>query len=145
MNDIFDIPDDWKIIGHDEAAGTPTENKGLIITGLGGRGNKFRYFITIPSRKNAALKSGLKTKIKKDFNALFSQTEAKIEDVIVHPDHIRVMLLISMDCSVDEIVLPLIKKLNSISDQFCKHYFMVNTNIPSDDEIQDYVDEIRNS
>lgn len=145
MNDIFDMPDHWKVVGHDEIAGMPTENKGLIITGLGGCGNKFRYFITISARKNVVLKSSFKTKLKKDFNALFSQTKAKLEDVVVNPDHIRVLLLISMDYSVDAIVLPLIRKLNSSSNQFYKHYFVVNTNIPNDNEVQDYVDEIRNS
>lgn len=33
MNDIFDMPDDWKIVGNDEIAGMPTESGGLIITG----------------------------------------------------------------------------------------------------------------
>ena len=143
MNDIFNMPDDWKIAGHDEVVGMPTEDNGLIITGLGRDDRQFRYFAVVPASKNSVLKSSLKTKVNKTFSLLFSQTEAKLEDVSVEPDHIRLMLLINMDSSVDEIIMPFIQKMNTNSDQLFEHYLVVNTNVPGDDEIQDYVDQIR--
>jgi hypothetical protein len=145
MNDIFNMPNDWKIAGHDEVAGMPTENKGLIVIGLGGDGKQFRYFVAIPASKNSVLKSSFKTKVKKTLSSLFSQAEVKLEKITVNPDHIRLMLLISMNSAVDEIVMPFIQKMNSDSVQLFGHYLVVNTNVPEDKEIQGYVDQIRKS
>src|SRR3989339_753707 len=136
MNDVIDMPDKWKIAGHDEVTGMPTENEGLIITGLGGNGKQLRYFIVIPVRKKSVLKSGFKTKAKKAFRLLFSQTMVNLEDVIVRSDHLRLMLLINMDSSVDEIVMPFIQKMNSDSSQLFEHYLVVNTSVLEDKEIQ---------
>jgi len=36
MTNPLGIPDNWQIAGHDQAVNPPTENQGLIITGLGG-------------------------------------------------------------------------------------------------------------
>ena len=139
------MPDEWKIAGHDEVAGMPTENEGLIITGLGGDDKQFRYFVTIPASRKLVLKSSFKTKIKKTFSLLFSQTEAKIEKITIKPDHVRLVLLISMDSSVDGIVMPFIQKINFDSSQLFEHYLVVNTNVPNDNEIQGYVGQIRKS
>lgn len=143
MNDIFDMPDDWKIVGHDEVARMPTENRGLIIIGLGGDEKQFRYFVAIPANKHSLLKSSFKTKVKKAFSSLFSQTDAKIEKITINPDHIRLMLLINMDNSVDKIVMPFIQKVNSGQAQLLEHYLVVNTNVPEDKEVQDYVNQTR--
>lgn len=142
MNDIFDMPDDWKIVGNDEIAGMPTESRGLIITGLGGDEKQFRYFVAISSER-PVLKSSFKTKVKKAFSSLFSQTDAKIEKITINPDHIRLILLISMENSIDEIVMTLIQKMNSDQVQLLEHYLVVNTNVPEDKEVQDYVDQTR--
>lgn len=144
MDDLLDMPDDWKIVGHDEVVGMPTKDKGLIITGLGGDGQQFRYFIVISANKHSVLKPSFNAKVKKTLSSLFSQAEVKIEKITINPDHVRLMLLISMDNSVEEIVMPFIQKLNKNSNQLYEHYFVVNTNIPEDNEIQKYVDKIRN-
>ncbi|MEK7504425.1 MAG: transposase [Patescibacteria group bacterium] len=145
MNDIFDMPDEWKIAGHDEVVGMPTEDKGLIITGLGGDDKQFRYFVAISASKHSVLKSSFKTKVKKTLGSLFSQAEVKLEKITIKPDHIRLMLLVGMNSSVNEIIMPFIRKVNANSSQLFKHYFAVNTNVPEDKEIQNYVDQIRKS
>lgn len=145
MDDLLDLPDDWKIAGRDEVASMPTENKGLIITVLGGDGKQFRYFIVIPACKHSVLKLNFRAKVKRTLSSLFSQAEVVLEKVAVNPDHIKLMLLISMDNSVEEIVMPFIQKMNAYSAQLSEHYFVVNTNVPEDNEIQNYVDQIRNS
>lgn len=145
MDDILDIPDDWKIAGHDEVAGLPTKDQGLIITGLGGDGKQLCYFIVIPASKHSVLKSSFRAKVKNTLSSLFSQVEVKLEKITINPDHIRLIMLISMDNSVEEIVMPFIQKMNEDSAQLSEHYFVVNTNVPEDNEIQNYVDKIRNS
>lgn len=143
MNDILDMPDDWKIAGHDELAGMPTEDKGLIITGLGGDGKLLRYFVVIPASKHTLLKPSFKTKVNTTFKSLFAQTEAKVEKITISPDHIRLMLLINMDNSVDEIVIPFIQKINFDSAGLLEHYLVVNTQIPSEDDVRKYVKETK--
>jgi len=140
-----DIPDNWKISGNDEIVGMPTESHGLIVTGLGGKARKLRYFVVISAAENVSLKPSFKRTIDQKFDNLFPKTKVIIENVVVESDHIRIQLLINMDHSVEEIVMPVIQTINKTKDQLLRHYFVVNTNVPSDTEIQKYVDEVRNS
>lgn len=145
MNDISDIPDDWEIAGHDELAGMPTKDKGLIITGLGGDGKLLRYFVVIPANKHLILESSSKTKVNTTVKSLFAQTEAKVEknhnQSRSHPPYV-----------INQYRSPCRRNSNAFhpknefdSDGFLEHYLVVNTQIPSEYDIRKYVKETKKS
>ncbi|PIY80455.1 MAG: hypothetical protein COY80_02880 [Candidatus Pacebacteria bacterium CG_4_10_14_0_8_um_filter_42_14] len=142
MDDILDMPDDWKIAGHDEVAGMPTKDQGMIITGLGGEGKRLRYFIVIPALNHIHLEQDFEKEVVKQFASLFSLKKSQLEKIKVRTDHIRLMLLIHMDYSVEEIVMALINEVNKVRKRLFVHYFVVNTAIPEESDIQQYVDEV---
>src|SRR3989344_1360794 len=143
MGDSVNIQDDWKIAGHDEVAGMPTEDQGLIVTGLGGEGRRLRYFVIISAVNHIRLKQDFKNEIVKQFTTLFSLKKSQLEKVTVRTNHIRLMLLTHMDYSVEEIVMALINEVNKVKKRLFVHYFVVNTAIPEESDIRQYIDEVR--
>ncbi len=145
MNDILNIPDNWKIAGHDEMAGMPTHDQGLIITGLGGKKKQFRYFVVIPTINGTSLRQVLKNELIRQFTTLSPREKAQLEKIEIKQDHIRLWLLIHMDYSVEEVVMALIFGVNNQERKLLEHYFVVNTQIPSEDEIEKYLEETKKS
>lgn len=74
--------------------------------------------------------------------SLFSKTKAKLESVDIKSDHINLQILISMDLSVEEVVMSLIETINTKRKCLFVHYLTTNTEIPSENEIQEYVNEV---
>ncbi|MEK9186288.1 MAG: hypothetical protein AAB885_01745 [Patescibacteria group bacterium] len=144
MDDILGMSDDWKIAGHDEAVNPPTENKGLIITGLGGKDKLFRYIVVIPAKPEVKLNSGFKKLVSSKFSGLFSPNKAALEKISVRPDHIRFQVLIHMDFSVEAIIMGLIKAVNKNKASLMRHYFVSNI-AAVESEILKYLAETRKS
>ena len=67
-------------------------------------------------------------------------TLAKKVDVEI--DHISLQVLISMDYSVDEIIMTLIEIINTKRKCLFVHYLTTNTEIPSEVDIREYVNEL---
>lgn len=142
MTNPSGIPDKWQIAGHDQAVNPPTENLGLIITGMGGENQLLRYFVAIATKPNSKQLSP--KLIKEIFLTLFSPTKAKLEKIDAKTDNIRLQILICMDYSVEEVVMKLIETINKGSDNcLFIHYLTTNTEIPSDTEIQEYINEVK--
>jgi len=143
MDDILNVPDNWKIAGHDEVAGMPSQDQGLIITGLGGKEKQLRYFIIISAISGTNLRQGLKNEFISQFATLFPREKAQLEKIEVKRDHIRLWLLIHMDYSVEEVVMAFIFGANKQEKKLLEHYFVVNSQIPSEDEIDKYLEETK--
>lgn len=142
MDDIFHMPDDWKIAGHDEAVNPSTEDKGLIITGLGGKGKQFRYIIAISAKSGGKLKPSFKKIVSDKFSELFSPNKAVLEKISVRPDYIKIQALIHMDYSVESIVMGLIKAINKDINNLMKYYLVSNSPV-ADSEIWEHMAKAR--
>ncbi len=145
MDNILNVPDNWKIAGHDEVAGMPSQDQGLIITGLGGKEKQILYFVVIPAIVGTNPRQGLKNEFISQFTTLFSREKAQLEKIEIKRDHIMLWLLIHMDYSVEEVVMAFIFEVNKQEKKLLEHYFVVNTQIPSEDEIDNYLEETKKS
>lgn len=139
----LDMPDEWKIVGNDQLAGVPTKNQGFIMTGLGGVDRKLRYFVVIPSFVDVDLEANLENSFKDNFKNLFHENKSSVENLVIKKSHIEMMLLINMDYSVEEIVMAFIKEVNSENKLLTTNYFVTNTNKSSDEEIKNYVADVK--
>lgn len=145
-DDIFgSMPDAWKVVAKEQPTSGPTNDQGLMITGLGGKEEMMRYFVVIASTASSKLNSGFKSKVQDSIYTHFSSQEVELEKVVVNPDHIEFTVLIHIDLSVEEVIMPLIGDLNQPKQQLLKHYLVVNTEIPSPTEIKQYIKEARRS
>jgi len=143
MDDILDIPDDWKIAGHDKVVGVPTKDQGFIITGLGGEGKQIRYFVVIPATSRASFRQSFKNELVGQFKTLFPREKIQLEKIAVRRNHIRLWLLIHMDYSIEEVVMAIIFRVNKQKRKLLEHYFVVNTQIPDENEIDNYLEETK--
>ena len=141
MSDFFDLPDDWKIAGHDQAVNPPTPNKGLIITGLGGKGKLFRYFVVISVKPGVKLKPNLQKIVNKKFTALFPANKAELEKIKLKPDHLELLILINMDIAVEKIIMSLISAINQFKPVLHENYLVVNNRVLTSAEIRRYLKE----
>ena len=80
--------------------------------------------------------------IRGKFARLFSSGQAEPEKITVKSDNLKLQVLISMDIAVEEIVMNLIKALNSKKEFLLEHYLVVNVRIPAA-EIRRYLKEVR--
>jgi len=146
MTNLIDpIPDKWKIVAKGKPTNGPTQDQSLIIGGMGGKGQLLRYFVIIASPASIKLNRQWKQQIQDSVNICHSNQEVILETTIVKSDHIQLIILIHIDLSVDEVILPLIEDLNQKETQLLRHYLVVNTDIPPESEIKQYNQEARQS
>lgn len=118
------------------------ENVGLISTGLGGMGNRFRYIVVLGSLSPALSKDQQST-IRSVCDDICSHYDSMIEEVQFCPSYLTIKALISMETAVATVVEEYITSINQDKDLVYADYLVTNVEVPTEERIQTFLKELR--
>lgn len=124
-----------------EKIGFGEEEESVIMGGLGGEGQKLRYCFAVSVEKSEFSEKD-KTLLNTMLQHIAHGMKANIEEAVFSRNYLRVVTLIPMDIAVGDFIESVIDRSNASEYLLRQHYFVVNTHILSDKEIEDYIKEI---
>ena len=116
---------------------------GFISTGLGGKGNKFRYFFIVSSKGGLAFSETQRSTLKGALETIGQENNAVIEEIHFGPDHAMIGMLIPMDVAVGDVIEKGIRECNKTKDFLNFHYYVTNVKKPTNEELLKYLAEVR--
>ena len=115
---------------------------GMIMTGLGGEGNRLRYFIMIRSGDGVPFTNAQEGTIERAFSSICNRYDSVLEDIQVHQAYATMKALIPLDVAVGEVIEGGIGECNTLSDFLDANYYVTNDKIPTEAELLDYLQEM---
>lgn len=111
----------------------------LIMSPMGGKGNKFRYFVVIGSRHNKLLTGINQKTVKKDLLTIASKTNSQVEEIQFGKIYIFFTILISFDIAVGKVINDFLDIISKQKNILKYHYFVINTHKITKKEIDEYL------
>ena len=113
------------------------ENKVLVTTGLGSKGNKLRYFIVFFTDDGSEITSLQQKIIINELNYAFEKNGAEIEDIIFQDGFASFTTVVPMQVPVQELFSKIVKECNEFGDFLFNDYIITNVKVLSLDEIRE--------
>lgn len=115
------------------------ENKVLITTGLGGKGNKLRYFIVFFTGDGSSFTPLQQEIIKKELNYAFKAIGAEIEDILFEESYALVLSIVPLHIPVQRLFDKVITECNEFGEFLFNDYIITNLKVLSLDEIREFL------
>ena len=119
------------------------EEGGFISTGLGGKDNKLRYYFIVSSNDGLPFSETHKNTLKRGFETISRKYRSQIEEINFEATYSAIGMLIPMDVPVGQIIEEGISECNKISEFLSLDYYITNVRRPTQKEILDYLQEIK--
>jgi len=119
--------------------GVYENGKDMIMSPMGGKDNKLRYFAVIGSKHNKTLTDVQRKIIKKDLLEIASKTNSEIEKVEYGKNYIYFTILVSFDVAVATVLDGFLDTISKSKNILKYHYFVVNTYKITKKEIDEYL------
>ena len=117
------------------------EPVGVISTGLGGAQHRLRYLVAI-GLWCAPLHEAQRRRLESAWRTACERYDSVLEHVHVHPTHVLLTLLVSMETAVGTVIDEGIAAANGDAPILRRNYFVTNVAVPTDEEIQRILTEI---
>lgn len=115
------------------------ENKVFISTGLGGKGDKLRYFVVFIAKKGVELNDLQKRIIKNELKYVFNKYDSEIEDASYSDHYATVKAIIPLNVSLNTLFTEIIDECNELGDFLHSNVIVTNVKELTNDEINDYL------
>lgn len=121
------------------------DGRDIIMSPMGGKGEKLRYYVVIGSKHNKSLDKNVKKDLKKDLSIITSKVNSEIESVKFGRTYILIEILIPINISVGKMIEDFLDITSRKKGILKYHYFVVNTHKITKNEIDEYLkmDEIK--
>jgi hypothetical protein len=119
------------------------EEGGFVLTGLGGKDNKPRYYFIVSSKDSLPFSETHETNLKRGFETISHKYKCEIEEINFEATYAMIGMLIPMDIAVGKIIEEGISECNKISKFLSLDYYVTNVGRPTHREILDYLEEIK--
>ncbi len=113
------------------------ENKVLVTTGLGGKGNKLRYFIVFFTRDGSTITKIQKKIIISELEFAFYNIGAEFEDIIFEDGFASILSIIPIHIAVKLLFDNIIKECNEFGSFLFNDYIITNVRVLSKDDISE--------
>ncbi|MCP4438648.1 MAG: hypothetical protein GY810_06850 [Aureispira sp.] len=107
---------------------------GFIATGLGGRGNKIRYFFAVKS--DQTFDSGKARFVQQIFEEVLKEQDAELEEVVVYEQFVQFKILLPFNISLIDVVVKGIEDCDFLDEEF----FITNTKHPTKQDLIDWAE-----
>lgn len=108
---------------------------GFISSGLGGKGNKLRYYFVIKSTEHIGEKKELR--IKNELKLICLNSDSDLETIENFGNYVLIKILVSIDFAIGNIIEQLIDKCNFAD----KEYFCTNVERPTNQLIEKWIND----
>lgn len=113
------------------------ENKVLLTTGLGSKGNKLRYFIVFFTDDGSPITSLQQKIILNELNYAFKRNGAEIEDIVFEDGFASFTTVVPMNISVQDLFNKIVEECNEFGDFLFNDYIITNVKVLNMEEIQE--------
>ncbi|MCI5161893.1 MAG: hypothetical protein D3917_07695 [Candidatus Electrothrix sp. AX5] len=117
------------------------EPVGLISTGLGGNGERLRYIFVLVFQGESS-EEGQQREIREGLDKVCQQYRSVVEQAQFRLSCLYVQVLVPMDVAVGEVIEESLARLNQQKEEFLPDYLVTNVSVPTDEEIQSFLDEL---
>jgi len=111
------------------------EKQILISTGLGGKGQKLRYFMVFINSQNNDFSETQQKVVKNELDYIFQKQEAEIESIIFDNQLIKVFSLIPIHIAVKDIVTAAVSECNQYGNFLSDNFLITNVKELENEEI----------
>lgn len=115
------------------------ENHVFISTGLGGRGEKLRYFIVLFARESEYFSELQKKIIKNEFEISLKKHGSEMEELKFSSSMATILAMIPMKINIKNIFTEAIEECNQYGNFLVTNFIISNVKTMSFDEIRQYV------
>lgn len=116
------------------------ENKVLITTGLGGKGNKLRYFIVFFTKNGSAITDIQKKIIKGELDFAFNNNGVELEDIVFEDGIASILTIIPIHIAIQQLFENIIKECNEFANFLFNDYIITNVRVLSKEEISELLE-----
>ena len=113
------------------------ENKVLITTGLGSKGNKLRYFIVFFTDDGSPITHLQQKIILSELNYAFKHSGAEIEQIIFQEGFASFTTVVPMNVAVQELFKKIVEECNEFGGFLFNDYIITNVKVLDLDEIRE--------
>lgn len=117
------------------------ENQIFISTGLGGKGNKLRYFVVLMGRSNLTFNSTQKKIITNECNITLKKYDAEIEEINFHGHIATLMTVIPMNVTIKHLFDEAINECNFYGNFLVPNFIITNVKVLQFEEIIDFLNK----
>lgn len=117
------------------------ENQVFISTGLGGKGEKLRYFIACKLKTDLEFSETQKKIVQSEFYDIFKINHCKIEKITFNKNHVSIIALIPIDVSIGYVIKSAIQESNQYGDFLFTQYLITNVKMLDYIEIKRFFKE----
>ena len=113
------------------------ENKVLITTGLGGKGNKLRYFIVFFTDDGSPITQLQQRIIQNEINYASCRHGAELEDLIFEEDFAYILTVVPIQIPVQQFFNKILRECNEFGAFLFNDFIISNIKILSVEEIRE--------
>lgn len=117
------------------------ENQIFISTGLGGKGNKLRYFVVIMGKSNKTLNNTQKKIIANEFETTLKKYKAEIEEIKFAAHIATLMVVVPMDVTIKHLFEEAIMECNEYGNFLIPNFIITNVKTLQFDEIMEFLNK----
>ncbi len=137
---------DWSVLAYQESKmllqSTLLDEKPLFIsTGLGGKGNRLRYFIVLVTNDHLSLSGYQEELVRGEVNYSFDLNNAELEELEFYGYFATIQALVPIDVSLKQMLSAIIKQCNEIGNFLSSSLLVTNVKKLSLGEIEKLIDE----
>lgn len=113
------------------------EKQIYISTGLGGRGEKLRFYMMFPSKKNEPFNDLQRQIIEREFAYYLEREDCEIERLTIHDVFVDMVVLIPVRLNIKELLDKIIAECNLYGNFLYDSYTITNVKELTEEEIRD--------
>ena len=118
-------------------------NAGLIITGLGGKGRRLRYFFMIVLTSDQELSNAIQRLLTAEVDEILKENNCEIETINYFNSHLAVTALVPLEKNLANIIDDITARCNELINIFLKNFFVTNGFFPSEIMTNEIIDKLR--
>ncbi len=118
------------------------EDQVVIMSGAGGDGRRMRWYFVLSAKDNKPFADHEQKIISNKLNEISNLLDSKIENIEFQEYAVLVTAMVSFEVAVGKLIEDVIRACNKGKRFLRFHYFVVNTKKPSQEDIQEYLDEL---
>lgn len=113
------------------------EKQIYISTGLGGKGEKLRFYMMFPAKKNEAFNDLQRQIIEREFAYYLEREDCEIERLTIHDVFVDMVVLIPVRLNIRELLDKIIEECNLYGNFLYDSYTITNVKELTEEEIRD--------
>ncbi|MBN2890234.1 MAG: hypothetical protein JXL97_00065 [Bacteroidales bacterium] len=137
----------WVLIAHQECqtviqSSLLEENQILVSTGLGGKGQKMRFFIVLQVDPKQEITESQREIIRKEINYAFSKFNCDIENIEFKEFFCTLVGLFPFEVEIEDVFNDIILESNNLGVNLTDKFIVTNVRIHTLDETEDLIREL---